>query len=547
MEELYTELYIRLTSCVGESGRIIIATALQWLLCARRTLSSSWFLWAVSIKQPDNGREVTREEMLDLCQNLIVYDEGLDTFRFAHLSVREFLEKRADFSEVSCNVAAAECCLLHIIAMTNHTDQALALGDDHITDLRHRMNSSPDSTPSDFSYYAYSFWIVHCSSASENSRTANTNFGYLFRYIASSEATNQATFDTWTQWYLTTPCIEEPYMQLRILLRRYKSYRSRSFFISVAYGFIEIVEMYIEKEHISAQEQELALTLAMVCRQRSVIDLIIENFMGRNITLSVLRCATRYLDTRRFSRLLEGCTKIQLDRHILEDVGRYYKNDGRLGLLLAKDHEFTITNEILESVVHTVSLEDVRLLVNCTANGNVSMKALQSAMLSPWVGPLSPKVDVLLEKAEDLSINSNVLEILENEFSGDDNKLYLIKRLLAHRENSHPSGRVMLIAAEKEDRRILELLVTHGGELTQDMLDGAADRVSAGCLDVFFDHGYQVTNKTLRKALERPWWKSNGPTLKLLHRVKETEFIQEMSILLPVLIQSGYQNIEVMS
>ena len=244
-------------------------------------------------------------------------------------------------------------------------------------------------------------------------------------------------------------------------------------------------------------------------------------------------------DIGRLSRLLESCTDIHLDRHIL-NLGLGHEDDGRLGLLLAKDHEFMITDEILKSVRNIVSPEEWVLLTSRMANGTFSMTTWQDLL----VGPLSPRMDINLEKADDRFINSTVTEILKMSSLGDDIALDVLKRLLAHCKDFRFSEEVMFLAAEKEDCKILELLVTHGGGLTQYMLDNTADRVSTKSLDVFFDQGFQVTTKTLRKAIERPSWKSNAPLLKLLQRAEETGLTQEMSILLPALVESGYQKIE---
>lgn len=56
--------------------------------------------------------KITKPYILDLYNNSVIYDEALDTFRFAHLSVKEFLENRTEFSIIFCNVLTAESYLL---------------------------------------------------------------------------------------------------------------------------------------------------------------------------------------------------------------------------------------------------------------------------------------------------------------------------------------------------------------------------------------------------------------------------------------------------
>ena len=97
LDTLYAELYDVLSNKPGEIERIVFRNVLSWLLCAQRTLKTIEFLAAVS-KMPqssDHAVSVPKELVLKLCNNLVVFDAQLDTFRFAHLSVREFLDRKS--------------------------------------------------------------------------------------------------------------------------------------------------------------------------------------------------------------------------------------------------------------------------------------------------------------------------------------------------------------------------------------------------------------------------------------------------------------------
>lgn len=63
----------------------------------------------------DERTPLLNETVLDLCANLVVLDNGLDVFRFAHLSVREFLETKGKFDAASNHAIAAECCLRYLL------------------------------------------------------------------------------------------------------------------------------------------------------------------------------------------------------------------------------------------------------------------------------------------------------------------------------------------------------------------------------------------------------------------------------------------------
>lgn len=113
MNTLYDELYELLSTKPGQGQAAIFKNTLCWLLCARRTLKAEEFLCAVSVDSR-SGRSVkvaSKELMLKICNNFIVFDPQLDTFRFAHLSVREYLEQKPEYSSPKTNALAGEVCL----------------------------------------------------------------------------------------------------------------------------------------------------------------------------------------------------------------------------------------------------------------------------------------------------------------------------------------------------------------------------------------------------------------------------------------------------
>ncbi|KAH8149549.1 uncharacterized protein LAJ45_06177 [Morchella importuna] len=55
--------------------------------------------------------ELGLQDILDACQNLIVYDEKLDTVRFAHFSVQEYLRRHPEFGTEIGHKRMAEICL----------------------------------------------------------------------------------------------------------------------------------------------------------------------------------------------------------------------------------------------------------------------------------------------------------------------------------------------------------------------------------------------------------------------------------------------------
>ncbi|KAH7372269.1 hypothetical protein BKA66DRAFT_175722 [Pyrenochaeta sp. MPI-SDFR-AT-0127] len=184
LHTLYTEIYGMLTSKPGKFHCAIVKNILHWLLCAQRTLSTEEFLAAVSVDlQTGNGYiPMTKDLVLKICNNFVVFDSQLDTFRFAHLSVREFLEKRSEYASSISNALVAKYCLCNIFSIsTNHTTMAL---------LR-ELGWRNDKVQSQY-LRAYSIWLwaPHCKLAYGERRSGTLRVALHHMLSGDGEATS---------------------------------------------------------------------------------------------------------------------------------------------------------------------------------------------------------------------------------------------------------------------------------------------------------------------------------------------------------------------
>jgi hypothetical protein len=156
LEDLYIELHERHTKYTAEADRRMAKNALSWLLCAQRTLKSREFLAILSVTSNGGFSQVSIDQVLDVCCNLVVFDSTLDTFRFAHLSVREFLEKQADYSTTTVNALAAKLCLLQLISADLKPAVESFL-------IKQGISIQRDSRWShELGKYTTAYWPVHC-------------------------------------------------------------------------------------------------------------------------------------------------------------------------------------------------------------------------------------------------------------------------------------------------------------------------------------------------------------------------------------------------
>lgn len=113
LREIYDEIYnSRLISDIEEQGSIAENT-FKLVLSLQTPLGHRDFLHALSFCG-DDKIDLSAEELLDLCCNFLVLDTELDVFRFAHLSVREYLETKPQYSSERGHALAAQFCLKYL-------------------------------------------------------------------------------------------------------------------------------------------------------------------------------------------------------------------------------------------------------------------------------------------------------------------------------------------------------------------------------------------------------------------------------------------------
>jgi ankyrin repeat protein len=110
IKQLYENIFLQLEGS-AEGSRSSAEAVLKWLLCARRPLSMKALIEAVSPVEDEKLILLTKEEVSLICCNLVVADEETDTFRLAHLSVQEFLEKKPAYQGSQLHAFATQRCI----------------------------------------------------------------------------------------------------------------------------------------------------------------------------------------------------------------------------------------------------------------------------------------------------------------------------------------------------------------------------------------------------------------------------------------------------
>jgi hypothetical protein len=158
LEELYDEIMRRIEQYPADADRRYAISAFRWLLYVQRTLDKDEFLAAVSTHVGSATTLLSLEQLLDLYCNLVIFDSTLSVFRFAHLSVREFLEKQPLLDAEVSHGSAAKVCLLSLITRGEDEETRKSLA-------RWDQSATSGDVPSVIYNYAGAFWPVHYQAA----------------------------------------------------------------------------------------------------------------------------------------------------------------------------------------------------------------------------------------------------------------------------------------------------------------------------------------------------------------------------------------------
>lgn len=231
LEELYRQHYEKLTKASAEADREVTTNTFSWLLCAQRRLASSELLAALLVRRQCSD-QLTIDHVLEMCSNMVVFDSTLDTFRFAHLSVREFLEKRPEYDGAVTNSVAAARCLLELLNAVS--DPAIGRSVPEVRQFSFGSTRSYGLSP-----YANLYWATHCQLAAH--QRASGKLKDLFFYFLDNESDPRSALAIWSgsvQELLDYSVQWNTYRRLEDT----KTQKGMALFIACCFDFPEIVK-----------------------------------------------------------------------------------------------------------------------------------------------------------------------------------------------------------------------------------------------------------------------------------------------------------------
>ena len=220
LQSLFDLMYLRIEQ-YPDTARRITESALSWLLVAERPLSKSELFTAACYGEIER---LTEEDVLNLCSGFIVHDLLTGQVSFAHLSIRQYLQRLQVYAPPKTNALVAGKCL-----------QCLLDGDGGSTEGQFDERSS-DATA--FQSYSTRYWARHYSRASNASENARLN-DLLFAFLLEDGGQH---FDFWiedVQMLLDENLLTD--LSLRAELSASISDSKSSIFVASVYGLTTVI------------------------------------------------------------------------------------------------------------------------------------------------------------------------------------------------------------------------------------------------------------------------------------------------------------------
>lgn len=544
LEQLYLEVYNNLIAAQGEVGRSIIDNALKWLLCGQGVMRASTFLMAVAANLKTSDGDISVDSLLELCNNFVVYDEGLDVFRFAHLSVGEYLEKRPEFAEVWCDRLAAECCLLQILASSNCPNAEHFMSSTHLLRLRGSPTGTASSPCTRFLEYANQFCMEYCKSIPKSNRSHDTDFGRMFQFFLSDKLGPDSPLNAWVQWYCSREFSETDSVraspELQQSLTNCSDSLSRSFYVATYFGFSEIVTSYLKDRGLGNKDRDEGLLLAAIAAQHDVFDVLREDRENSAMTEEVLFHAVRASDKGRLASLLERVPDTMITQPIFVAIVES-QDDEVVNFLLDRYPGLTITEKMLDVAVESASLDAFRLLVARAAKPVITDHMLRIPM--SWrlattkpVSAYLEKIVILLDKAGESGLTPRLMASAV--WSSDES---VIETILKRGSAGNITEEMMVNAAQIGSERFC-LMLQYGGKVTDTVLDIAASRSDARTWQVLLEQGYESSVTVERLKLAALNQRHDDTVSILLDHVDDTTLANELTGLIHEVVRLGHRN-----
>lgn len=486
LEDTYSRILDDLESLPPPS-RETIKNSFKLLICAEYPMIVGDILGALAILSGSQQAPWDRASIIKMARGLITIEFEQNRFIFAHLSVKESLEMRVEYSGECAHAVAAEACLKAYL----------------------RPNSKPTHFVN-FQWYALTHLGRHClKSGALRKAPKLRSLMEEFLLADSNDAFERWNRDCFQTDVETAPgtCAERRSCQSRPGL---------PLFMVCVYGFDEFVEATIGKQDrvfyaenfLSARPLEVAAsygnydTMAMIWNAASLkhaSSVRAEKWLG---------AAAQSLKLDVWNFAVKNITDIPFKTAVVLAAQNTAHGNEMVGCLL--DNPVDIDEDVLAGIFMGCASFEIldMILARCSSIG-CTESMMEAAVENPFINP--ELTEMILSNYQNLRVSRTcIISAFRSHKSSSSSKAAVIKALLNNSTRCEVSEEMICIVAacgKSEDIEILDLLLQHCsvGHITEDWLVAAARNPSTGpaILEFFLDHslGHTITQQVLQGAI----------------------------------------------
>ena len=497
------------------SSKAAIEGALKLLMCAERNLKVDELLGAIAISQ--DGHIVTFQAMdiVRMSRSLIVLDQAqeLQMFRFAHLSVREFLETQPHYAGESAHCSVAQICLIHrlgircfpAVVQTTFRENSAKLA------LLQRFTER-------FERYSIDYWARHSKKAGFQRGTGSLQV--LFSKFLLGVEDNKNPFEEWER---NVRKALHYYYSDRPLRKEHKhciSFPANPLFVVCTYGFVEILDRLLE---LTSNFLDCQIANGMN-------GLEIAAYHGHyEVTRELFKRATKLRSplswgSNLMTRAAKGGPTTQVMQFLLcefqdvpistESIVAAAQNKSCSGeamrLLLSRFENFEMSEGVAEAVAAKCQTAEALQLLLPHSKGTETMEAMLRAVLSSS-DCSAEMVGLFLVHGDNITVTSEMVVLfLSNSLPRRTDNVKILDILFLHQPDCPINLRAIRIAAAWGNEEVIRLLLSRSKNINigEDTLVEAATNQTSGKAIIAMllerSNKLEVTEWVLDSALGNP-------------------------------------------
>ncbi|KAJ5109321.1 hypothetical protein N7456_005996 [Penicillium angulare] len=356
LSALYSDLYRRALENAKDTAQIVLQNTLKWMMCSRRPLPIKDSLQIITSFLDIDLDDFDEDTVLDILSNFVVLhetQEGEKYFRFAHLSVREFLEHMQEYCDESTNAFAAEASLLTLIGCSGSPSARSFVHELGVNNTLVTTFSDTAFNMRAIHYYCVELWGAHCCSAGEKNRNANdTRLKRVLHYFLFDYSDENCPLDRWWHFYRRIiPTFSVSYgwkTNLEKFFHENQQSIERAFYLSSFFGFQEIISMDQFETLGHGQKYDCALAATMSDDPQPLVLAYLLGSINDQRTMEDIIHQVLYDDDL---ILLGAILKVLIPSQITERMVTGASSEEAAKMLLDFNKEIRITPEFISECI----------------------------------------------------------------------------------------------------------------------------------------------------------------------------------------------------